>query len=90
MNREELFTMMTAYKQTSVLKAGIQLGVFDHLADGPVDAETVAAALGAAPRGVRVLLDALAAIETTHEVRVLYAAESGSRAWGFPFAGQRL
>jgi len=72
MNREELFTMMTAYKQTSVLKAGIQLGVFDHLADGPVDAETVAEALGAAPRGVRVLLDALAAIRVVETDKVRY------------------
>ncbi|MGP4046386.1 class I SAM-dependent methyltransferase [Streptomyces sp. 2A115] len=62
MNREELFTTMTAYKQTSVLKAGIQLGVFDHLADGPVDAGTVAEAIGTAPRGAGILLNALAAI----------------------------
>lgn len=78
MKREELFTMMTAYKQTSVLKAGIQLGVFDHLADGPVDAETVAEAVGAAPRGIKVLLNALAAIHVveTGEDRYWTAADT--------------
>lgn len=62
MKREELFKQMQAYKQTSLLRAGIELGVFDHLGDGPVDVDTVANGIGAAPRGTRILLNALAAI----------------------------
>jgi C-methyltransferase len=62
MKREELFKQMQAYKQTSLLRAGIELGVFDHLADGPADVDTVARGIGAAPRGARILLNALAAI----------------------------
>lgn len=62
MKREELFKQMQAYKQTSLLRAGIELGVFDYLADGPVDVDTVAKGIGADPRGARILLNALAAI----------------------------
>ncbi len=37
------------------------------------------------PREIRDSVEArLAALEREHEVRVLYAVESGSRAWGFP------
>ena len=36
------------------------------------------------------ILERLAAIEHTHGVRILYACESGSRAWGFASPGQRL
>ncbi len=32
---------------------------------------------------IRAIEDAIAAIESQHEVRILFAAESGSRAWGF-------
>jgi hypothetical protein len=63
MKREELFKMMTAYKATSLLKAGIKLGVFDHLANGPATVDTVAAGIGANQRGTRILLNALVAIQ---------------------------
>src|SRR5215831_14858949 len=56
-----LFEMMHAYKLTGILKAGIELGVFDQLAAGPATAETVAARLGLDPRGARILLNALTA-----------------------------
>ncbi len=34
----------------------------------------------------KIVLDRLSAIETKHDVRIVYACESGSRAWGFPSA----
>lgn len=62
-NRERLYEMMQAYKTTSLLRTGIELGVFDSLAAGPADAATVAQRLGVHPRGSRILLNALAALE---------------------------
>jgi C-methyltransferase len=56
-----LFEMMHAYKLTSMLKAGIELGIFDQLADGSVNAEAVADSLSLNPRGTKVLLNALTA-----------------------------
>lgn len=61
--REGLFEMMLSTRRTAVLRAGIELRVFDALADGPVGAEDLARVLGIHPRGMRVLLAALAAIE---------------------------
>lgn len=61
-SRPALFAMMLAYKQTAVLRAALELGVFDALADGPADAVAVAGRLGADTRGVRLLLNALAAL----------------------------
>jgi SAM-dependent methyltransferase len=61
-SRPDLFGMMLAYKQTAVLRAGIELGVFAALAAGPADADVMAVRLGADPRGTRLLLNALAAL----------------------------
>lgn len=55
-------SMMRAYKETGLLRAGIELGVFDRLTDGPRTAEELATGIGAEPRGTRILLEALAAI----------------------------
>jgi C-methyltransferase len=57
-----VFEMMHAYKVTSVLRAGVELGVFDLLAQGPLDGSSVASALGLHPRGSRLLLNAIAAV----------------------------
>ncbi|HKT06230.1 MAG TPA: class I SAM-dependent methyltransferase [Rugosimonospora sp.] len=60
--RDRLGGMMQAYKTTSLLRAGVRLGVFDALADGPVAVETLAGRLGIDARGARILLDALVAV----------------------------
>lgn len=60
-SRERLLAMMTAFKSTYLLRAAIELKVFDALADGPADSDTVAAIVHADARGTRVLLRALAA-----------------------------
>jgi C-methyltransferase len=62
LNRRDLNDMMQAYKKTSLLRAGVELGVFDALADGPATAEQLAQACQLHPRGARILLDALTAV----------------------------
>ncbi|MBQ1033177.1 class I SAM-dependent methyltransferase [Micromonospora sp. C97] len=57
--------MMQAYKKTSLLRTGVELGVFDALAAGPATAGGLAPKLGIHPRGARILLDALTAIRLT-------------------------
>jgi 2-polyprenyl-3-methyl-5-hydroxy-6-metoxy-1,4-benzoquinol methylase len=57
-----VFEMMHAYKQTSILKAGIELGVFDQLAAGAGTVESVAGPLSLHPRGAKALLNALTAV----------------------------
>ncbi|WP_225878613.1 methyltransferase [Spongiactinospora rosea] len=65
--RESLFGMMQAYKMTSLLRTGVSMGVFDALAGGPATAEAVADRLGCAPRGMRILLNALVAVGLAEE-----------------------
>ncbi|KAB2390040.1 class I SAM-dependent methyltransferase [Actinomadura montaniterrae] len=60
--RKDLVETAQAFKRTALLRAAVELKVFDALAGGPRDAAAVAAAVGADPRGVRVLLGALAAV----------------------------
>lgn len=62
LTRRDIFHMMQVYKETSLLRTAIELGVFDTLAGGPATVDQVAERLGAHPRGVRILLNALAAI----------------------------
>jgi C-methyltransferase len=54
--------MLLAYKTTSMLVAGIELGVFDALAAGPMTAPALADAVGLPERGVRLLAAGLAAL----------------------------
>ncbi|MEV4926780.1 class I SAM-dependent methyltransferase [Streptomyces roseoverticillatus] len=59
--RERLLEMMTAFKETYLLRTAIELKVFDSLAEGPADAAHVARAVSGDPRATRILLHALAA-----------------------------
>ncbi|MDF5753655.1 class I SAM-dependent methyltransferase [Spongiactinospora sp. TRM90649] len=77
-SRESLFGMMQAYKVTSLLKTAVSMGVFDHLAAGPASADTVARGLGCAPRGMRILLNALAAVGLAEERDGHYALPPGA------------
>lgn len=58
----QLHGMTRGFMHTSLLRTGVELGVFDALADGPRAAAELAGSLGTHPRGTRVLLNALAAI----------------------------
>jgi ubiquinone/menaquinone biosynthesis C-methylase UbiE len=59
---EPLIHMLQGLQASGILRAGIQLGVFDQIAAGHGDPASVAAAIGADERGTRILLDALAAL----------------------------
>jgi C-methyltransferase len=61
--RAQIFEMMLAYKTTAMLSAGVELGVFDALADGGATAAALAGRLGLAERGARLLLNGLAALD---------------------------
>ncbi|MET9000065.1 class I SAM-dependent methyltransferase [Amycolatopsis sp. NPDC004169] len=64
--RERLYRMMRVYKETSLLRAGLRVGVFDALGAGHATAAEVAEATGAEPRGIRLLLNALTALGLVH------------------------
>lgn len=51
------FDTINAYQRTEALKTAIELDLFTHIAAGRNTAEGIAAATGAAPRGVRILAD---------------------------------
>lgn len=54
-----VFDALTSYQRTAALKAAIELDVFTAIGEGATTAETVAARVGAAPRGVRALCNRL-------------------------------
>ncbi|WP_328685265.1 class I SAM-dependent methyltransferase [Streptomyces sp. NBC_00343] len=59
--RQSLLETLQAFKRTSLLRAAVELGVYDALAAGPLDAPRLADAVGADPRALRILLGAAAA-----------------------------
>ncbi len=59
---ERIMQLAWGYAAPLMIEAGIKLGVFDALAQGPKTADEVAAATGASPRGVRILLNGLVAL----------------------------
>lgn len=59
---EPLMKMTQGLQVTAILRAVIQLGIFDHIANGKGRSSSIAAAIGADERGTRILLDVLAAL----------------------------
>jgi predicted O-methyltransferase YrrM len=57
-----LLDLMRGFQMPSVVAAAAELGVFGALAKGPMAAEAVARSIGASPRAVTILLDALSAV----------------------------
>jgi C-methyltransferase len=68
----EIFQMLLAYKKSALLRTGIELGVFARLAAQPATADDVARDLDLAPRGSRLLLNALVAIDALQEADGTY------------------
>jgi SAM-dependent methyltransferase len=58
----DLYGILIAPIQSSLLLAGIELGVFNHLSE-PATADAVAAAIGSHPENTRLFLDGLAACD---------------------------
>ncbi len=56
---ERLLRLAQGYLASAILRAGLELGVFDVLGQGPAGADAIAASVGADLRGTRILLDAL-------------------------------
>jgi len=56
---EHIFDTLSAYQQSAALKAGIDLDIFTAIADGANTTILLAAKVGAAERGVRILCDYL-------------------------------
>ena len=61
---DDYVTMSLGFLRSAVLRAGLELRIFDHMAKGPADVETIAAAAGTDPRATRLLLQGLDALET--------------------------
>ncbi|MDC0772586.1 methyltransferase [Streptomyces sp. HD] len=59
---KQLHDIARGYVKTALLRTALELRLFDALADGPLDADTLAGRTDAHPRGMRILLDALAGI----------------------------
>ena len=73
-----LFETTWAYRRTAVLRAAIELDLFTMLAEAPLDAPALAARCGAAPRGIRILCDALATLGILRKEEKKYALPPGS------------
>lgn len=57
-----MFRMLFNSLTPSLIHAGVELSIFETLADNPADAATVARKVGASERGVHLLLNALASV----------------------------
>lgn len=59
---EPLMQMIQGLHVTGIVKASVELGIFGQISAGNRKAESIASALNTDPRGMRILLDALAAL----------------------------
>ncbi|HEY6837903.1 MAG TPA: methyltransferase, partial [Geobacteraceae bacterium] len=81
-NPAELLQLSGGYWSACALHAGVKLDVFTHLADGKLTAQELAERLHADPRGLAMLLNALAALGLVEK--------SGERYAATPFSATRL
>src|SRR4051812_114865 len=54
-----VFDAISAYQRSAALKAAVELNLFTQIARGNHDVQTIAKAVGASSRGVRILCDYL-------------------------------
>jgi precorrin-6B methylase 2 len=72
-NAETLLEMVRGFQPACVIAAAADLDVFSTLGDGPASAASVANRMGAEPRALGVLLDALTALELLEKQGDSYA-----------------
>lgn len=63
---DNIFATFNAFHRSAALKTAIELGLFDAIAAGHATPEAIAAHTGAAPRGIRILADALGVLGFLH------------------------
>jgi SAM-dependent methyltransferase len=81
---QRLLQMAWGYAPALVVQAGIEVGVFAALSAGPCGLEDVAAVTGAAPRGLRALLNALVGMELLRREGAAYALTPEAAAFLVP------
>jgi ubiquinone/menaquinone biosynthesis C-methylase UbiE len=76
----DILTMARSYQYACVLTAAADLDVFAILSDGAKSVDEAAEAMSADPRGTRILLDALAALELLEKTGDRYGVSDAIRA----------
>ncbi len=76
-----IWDTMTAHQRSAALKAGVELGVFDTLGDGPLGSAELASRAGVPERGMRILCDYLAIQGLLAKVEGRYAHTATSAAF---------
>jgi len=69
---EQLHQLQFSFVPAYVLTAGVQLGVYSHIAAGKTSVHEIAQAAETSPRGTRMLLDALVACQLLTQQNGLY------------------
>jgi 2-polyprenyl-3-methyl-5-hydroxy-6-metoxy-1,4-benzoquinol methylase len=72
---------MFGMPMSRVTIAGVRMGVFERLARGPATADELARDLGAAPDGMLLLLESLAALDHVERRRRTYSLTRAARKW---------
>src|SRR5271168_3489122 len=70
---ERIFALMNAFQNTQALKTGIELDVFTAIGEGANTSALLAAKIGAAERGVRILCDYLTIMDLLKKENGRYA-----------------
>ena len=80
-SREQILEMAGAFRPACVLGAAAELDLFTVLGDRSLDAETLARQLSADLRGLRMLLDAVAALGLLDKQSERYSVPARLRPW---------
>jgi len=67
------------FTRTEVLKTGVELDIFTQIEKGHTDAKSLAEAIGASERGVRILLNALVGLKVLEKAGERYDLTQGAR-----------